>query len=216
MLKKVILAALLVSSAVFAQLPFHIGGRAAVNYGTAYGSDADNANAAAGFNVGVAAKITALPLITIIPGMEIDLRRINVKENYTDDYSNFSDDNMLSIWYLDIPVVARYNIIPLIYVDAGLAFGFNVSSNMHVEEVESNERHGVVDIVKEDVDYSKLTKSLDVGFIVGAGVSVLPSMLDVDFRLVVGLNSFMDQSDEGLDITIKHVRMQLGVTYWFL
>jgi len=216
MLKKLILAALLASSAVFAQLPFHIGGRAAVNYGTAYGADSDVAHWATGFNAGVAAKITALPLLTIVSGVEIDLRRINVKENYTDDYSYFSNDNMLSIWYLDIPVVARYNIIPLIYVDAGLAFGFNLSSNMHVDEIETHETRGVLAIERTDVDYSEYLKRLDVGLILGAGVSVLPGMLDVDARIVVGLNSFIDHNEEGLEKTVKHVRMQLGVTYWFL
>ena len=55
---------------------------------------------------------------------------------------------------------------------------------------------------------------MDVGLIVGAGVSLLDK-LDVDFRLVLGLNSFMDENDEGFKVSMKHMRMQTGIIYWF-
>ena len=48
----------------------------------------------------------------------------------------------------------------------------------------------------------------------GAGVSLLDK-LDVDFRLVLGLNSYMDENEDGFKVSMKHMRMQTGIIYWF-
>ena len=53
---------------------------------------------------------------------------------------------------------------------------------------------------------------MDIGLIVGAGVSLLDKV-DVDFRLVLGLNSYTDKDEVG--VSMKHMRMQAGIIYWF-
>jgi len=64
MFKKIILAALIVTSAAFADF-FSVGARAAANFGTSWGDDADDATWGVGFNAGVALKIDILPVIRL-------------------------------------------------------------------------------------------------------------------------------------------------------
>ena len=214
MFKKIILAALIVTSAAFADF-FSVGARAAANFGTAWGDDAKDATWGAGFNAGVALKIDILPVITIIPGLEVDYRRIGEEENYSDgSFYKISSDETYGLWYLDVPVLARVKLIPLVYFNAGVQFSFNLSATLDYDETETSIKTGESKKTSDDMSYSKFINTMDVGLIVGAGVSLLDK-LDVDFRLVLGLNSFMDENDEGFKVSMKHMRMQAGVIYWF-
>ena len=211
MFKKIILAALIVTSAAFADF-FNVGARAAANFGTAWGDDAKDAKWGVGFNAGVALKIDILPVITIIPGLEVDYRRVGEEENYSDGtLYEYVTDETLGMWYLDIPVLARVKLIPMVYLEGGVAFSFNLSATMDYDETETKP-NGETEKESGDMSYSKFVNTMDIGLIVGAGVSLLDK-LDVDFRLVLGLNSYTDKDEVG--VSMKHLRMQAGVIYWF-
>ena len=212
MFKKIILAALIVTSAAFADF-FSVGARAAANFGTAWGSDADDAKWGVGFNAGVALKIDILPVITIIPGLEVDYRRIGEEKDFSDNLSEISWDNTYGLWYLDVPVLARVNLIPMVYLNAGVQFSFNLSANLDYE-TETSIANGETEKESGDESFSKYINTMDVGLIVGAGVSFMDK-LDVDFRLVLGLNSYTDKDEEGVKLNMKHMRMQAGIIYWF-
>ncbi|MBR2090624.1 MAG: PorT family protein [Fibrobacter sp.] len=214
MFKKIILAALIVTSAAFADF-FNVGARAAANFGTAWGNDADYAKWGVGFNAGVALKIDILPVITIIPGLEVDYRRIGEEENRSDGSSyEYVTDGTYGMWYLDVPVLARVNLIPMVYLNAGVQFSFNLSANFNFDETETYIKTGESEKRSDDISVSKLVNTMDIGLIVGAGVSLMDK-LDIDFRLVLGLNSYRDENDEGYSMSVKHMRMQAGIIYWF-
>ena len=213
MFKKIILAALIVTSAAFADF-FSVGARAAANFGTAWGDDADDATWGVGFNAGVALKIDILPVITIIPGLEVDYRRMGGEQDYSTGVSDVSKDQTLGMWYLDIPVLARVKLIPMVFLEGGVAFSFNLSATMDYDETETSIATGETEKESGDMSYSKFVNTMDIGLIVGAGISLMDK-LDVDFRLVLGLNSYMDETDEGYSLSMKHMRMQAGVIYWF-
>jgi len=210
MFKKIILAALIVTSAAFADF-FSVGARAAANFGTSWGDDADDATWGVGFNAGVALKIDILPVITIIPGLDVDYRRVGGEENSSSEDYKVSSEETLSMWYLDVPVLARVKLIPLVYLDAGVQFSFNLSANRDYE-TETSIANGVTEKESGDESFSKYINTMDIGLVVGAGVSLLDK-LDVDFRLVLGLNSYTDKDEIG--VSMKHMRMQAGVIYWF-
>ncbi len=214
MLKKIILFALVVTSAVCAQI--YVGARVAANWGSSWGEDAKEATWEPGFNAGVAAKVDILPLITIVSGLDVDYRRMGAEEDFSEGYNNFHRNQIQRLWYLDVPVLARFNIIPLVYVDAGFVFGLNLSSDLYYEETGTSMKTGHSEKVSDDLDYSRITNTLVWGVSVGAGFSVLPSVMDVDFRIIMGLNSYMKEDDEGYDTTVRHLHMQLGVAFWFL
>ncbi|MBP5440210.1 MAG: PorT family protein [Fibrobacter sp.] len=79
MLKKLILAALVVTSAVFAQNNFKFGAHAAGSFGTAWGDNTDllEIGWGAGFNVGAEAKYVVNPMFSVVAGLGIDYRRIS-------------------------------------------------------------------------------------------------------------------------------------------
>ena len=132
MLKKLILAALVVTSAVFAQNNIKVGARAAGTFGTAWGDNTDllEIGWGAGFNVGADAKIVVNPMLSVVAGLGIDYRRISwdvgemMKKTvgaFVDDdygYSGYSSSqyqkamNLMysmkatfSFLYIDIPVL---------------------------------------------------------------------------------------------------------------
>ena len=191
MLKKIILAALIVTSAAFAQVQIKVGGRAAFNYGTIWGNNTDIAKWGPGFSAGVSAKKDMTPLVTLVSGLEVDLRKISVDPVLYEEQS-------FSFWYIDLPLMARFNVTPQFFADAGLNFGFNFIASEKVKTALGTENN--------DIDAP--TVALDL--IAGAGFAVIPN-LDVNLRILFGFTNMSE--DEDFDS--KNLRFQLGVTYWF-
>lgn len=204
MFKKVILAALVVTSAVFAQFNVNVGGRAAANFGTYVGDDAKDSKWGVGFNAGVAAKLDVLPIMSVVAGVEADLRRISEKQTEEVYGEEYSVEYSMNMWYLDIPVVARFNLAPMFHADAGVVLGFKLAANQTVEVTAGGRSESRSESIDEGL------KSFDAAVTAGIGASVIPGMLDVDFRFVYSLTSVVDGGDA------KHMRMQLGATYWFM
>ena len=74
MLKKILLAALIVTSAAFAQV--QVGGRIAFNYGGIWGDpESDEVDWGAGFIVGPEVKYSFNPMVSLISGLQLDYRR---------------------------------------------------------------------------------------------------------------------------------------------
>lgn len=192
MLKKIIVAALIVTSAAFAQIS--IGGRAAVNYGTVWGDHTDEVKGGFGFNAGAAAKIDILPLITFVPGVEVELRRVSADAVFYDEFS-------YAFWYLDFPLLARFNIIPMFFAEAGLNLGFNLVASQTTKISGESKTEDIENV-----------KTVDFGFVIGGGVTVIPN-LDINLRAVIG---FADMVDDFGDVGTKNLRFQAGVTYWFM
>ena len=216
MLKKLILAALVVTSAVFAQNNIKVGARAAGTFGTAWGDNTDllEIGWGAGFNVGADAKIVVNPMLSVVAGLGIDYRRISwdvgemMKKTvgaFVDDdygYSGYSSSqyqkamNLMysmkatfSFLYIDIPVVARISPAPNFFIDAGAYLGINVSASA-TAEVES-----VGYEYTEDLD-SDMKKTMDFGLIAGLGYSVTDK-IDIYFRAVFGLTNMIDMDKAG-------------------
>ena len=216
MLKKLILAALVVTSAVFAQNNIKVGARAAGTFGTAWGDNTDllEIGWGAGFNVGADAKIVVNPMLSVVAGLGIDYRRISwdvgemMKKTvgaFVDDdygYSGYSSSqyqkamNMMysmkvtfSFLYIDIPVVARISPAPNFFIDAGAYLGINVSASA-TAEVESLGLENT-----EDLD-GDMKKTMDFGLIAGLGYSVTDK-IDIYFRAVFGLTNMIDMDKAG-------------------
>lgn len=197
MFKKILLAAMLVVSASFAQINFGI--HAGVNMNTLWGDDAENASSGFGFTAGAAAKVT-LPLlpITLAPEVLIDMRNITNENKGADDVTQTE-------WALDIPVMVRLSLLPILYVEAGPTFAFNLS--VSAEDEHDHE-------VEFDDDYFN---TFEFGVAFGVGTDILP-FIDVDFRVNLGLtNVVADQKVLGKEIEVNASNLQfvLGATYWF-
>ena len=195
MFKKIILAAAVAVSAVFAQSPVNVGGHAALDFGSAWG-DKSEVDMGVGFNAGVQLKVGINDMLSFVPGLEIDLRRMTSEETV---YGTKVDET-LSLWYLDVPLALRINANPQLFIDVGAYLGVNLSANMTMEA----EGQSI------DQDVGDSMESIDIGLIAGVGYNVMPN-LDVNFRLALGLTEMVKEAKGS-----KNMRFQLGATYWFM
>ena len=215
-MKKIILlaaAVLMAASTSFAQ--FALGGRGAINFGTVYGDDTSDIPWGFGFNAGLATKIAINDMFAIAPEATIDLRR--------------ASDAIISwsTWAIDIPVLARINVMPQLFLEVGPQISILLSSE---------EESDLFGISKETINFGDAEMLNTIEFSVAAGVGyAVAENLDVNFRMVLGLTSMLDDGEdvkvetEGLAAlqepedsmsmetgSVKTLQFQVGVTYWFM
>lgn len=199
MFKKIILAAALAATASFAQLSFgvHAGG----DLNNVWGDDSDNSEAGIGFNFGGAVKFS-LPLLplTVEANVLADMR------NYEMDYS--ITDYSVTQWNIDIPVLARFSFLPILFVEAGPMFSFNISQ--YAEDSAGDEIKAFEDVLP--------TNSFEFDLVFGIGTGIIP-FIDVDFRVNMGLTNIYQDVTVPLvgtsEVKISNLQFVLGATYWF-
>ncbi len=199
MFKKIILAAALAATASFAQLSFgvHAGG----DINNVWGDDSDNSEAGIGFNFGGAVKFS-LPLLplTVEANVLADMR------NYEMDYS--ITDYSVTQWNIDIPVLARFSFLPILFVEAGPMFSFNISQ--YAEDSAGDEIKAFEDLLP--------TNSFEFDLVFGIGTGIIP-FIDVDFRVNMGLTNIYQDVTVPLvgtsEVKISNLQFVLGATYWF-
>lgn len=197
-----ILAAVLMATGLsFAQI--NVGGRAALNFGTLYGDDADDAPWGLGFAAGVSAKIGLASNMSIVPDVDINLRR------------NADDEATWSVWALEIPVMFRFNATPELFLEAGPMISFLLSGELSYEDDN-------VEAAAEEFgtpDYGDYLNTFEFGLAFGAGYAVMPN-LDINARFNLGLTSEIEEIDMGMfgkmEIIQKNMQIQVGATYWFM
>jgi len=200
MFKKIILAAALAATASFAQLSFgvHAGG----DINNVWGDATENSESGIGFNFGGAVKFS-LPLLplTVEANVLADMR------NYEIEYA--LADYSVTQWNIDIPVLARFSPLPIIFIEAGPQFSFNLSQ--YAEDSAGDEIKLFDDVMPMN--------SFELDLVFGAGTGIIP-FVDVDFRVVLGLTDVYEEHDgltKGSTVAIDMSNLQfvLGATYWF-
>lgn len=96
--------------------------------------------------------------------------------------------------YLSVPVMLKYNPVPIFNIHAGPQFGFLLSAK------------------QEDEDVKEFMKGLDLGLGVGAGVD-LPMGLGITVRYVMGLSNISDEADDLEGVSVKNTAFQVSVSY---
>ena len=192
MFKKILLAAVLAATASFAQINF--GVHAGVDMNTLWGDDAEDFGTSVGFNAGVGMKIS-LPLlpITLAPEVLIDMRNFSIERS--------GEDLGVTTWALDIPVLVRFSLLPILYLEGGPQFAFNLSTD--------SEKVGGTTIA-DWMDFN--TFEFDLVF--GVGTGIVP-LVDIDFRVVLGMTNFLADPEIGDPLDVSNMQFVLGATYWF-
>ena len=195
MLNKIILAAVVAATASFAQINF--GVHAGLDMNTFWGDDTEDASSGIGFQAGAAAKIS-LPLlpITVAPEVLIDMRNFDV-----------TDKVVMTEWALDIPVLVRFSLLPILYIEAGPEIAFNLSTT-----AEDDDGHEITEKQLEAIfpDFN----SFEFDIVFGVGTGIVP-FVDIDFRVILGMTSFFDDPEIGDPLDISNMQFALGATYWF-
>ena len=178
-------------------MAIHAGG----DLNNVWGDDSDNSEAGIGFNFGGAVKFS-LPLLplTVEANVLADMR------NYQFEYS--LSDYSVTQWNIDIPVIARFSLLPILFVEAGPQFSFNLSQ--YAEDSAGDEVKLFDDLLP--------TNSFEFDLVFGVGTGIIP-FVDVDFRFVLGLSNIYQDVSVPLvgteEVKVSNMQFVLGATYWF-
>jgi len=175
-----------------------MGGHAAVNFSTLWGDGASEKEIpwSLGLTAGAAAKVAVNEKINIVPELDVDWRRQK------------NDEYTWNTWAIELPVLARYNVMSQMYFEAGPRFALLLSSELEQD----------LDNYVETTNFSKIDalNLFEFGIDVGIGYSVTP-VFDMSIRYGVGLTSIIDgKKFEAEDQAFKNMQIQVGGTYWFM
>lgn len=200
-MKKLILGIATVALAASASFAgdISVGARAAANFGTVWGDNAEDAPWGFGFNAGVDGKIGINDMISVVPEVGVALHRAS------------DDDQTWSSWAIEVPVMARVNVTPQFFLEVGPSFNFVLTGEMETD------MGGITETIDYGSDEIDGLNVFEFAIDAGLGFSVMPN-LDVNFRFAMGLTSIIDM-DMGYGMKVddfKNMGFQLGVTYWFM
>lgn len=195
-ISRVIAGALFATGLASAQV--QMGGRAAVNFSTLWGDGASEKEIpwSLGLTAGAAAKVAVNEKVNIVPELDVDWRHQK------------NDEYTWNTWAIELPVLARYNVMPQMYFEAGPRFALLLSSELEQD----------LDNYVETTNFSKIDalNLFEFGIDVGIGYSVTP-VFDMSIRYGVGLTSIIDgKKFEAEDQAFKNMQIQVGGTYWFM
>ena len=171
-----------------AQSDIRFGAKAGLNISTLGGDSALSLDPKLGFHLGGLLEIPFTDDIIIQPEALISLQGSG---GFLQDDFNF--------WYLNVPVMAKYNIWDELYIEAGPQISLLLSDN-----VEGNLVGGFAD----DEDFLNDTNAIDIGFGVGAGYR-----LDEDFYFQLRFNVGLINSIE--DFSSKNRTVQISAVYFY-
>ena len=195
-ISRIFAGALLATGLASAQV--QMGGHAAVNFSTLWGDGAAEKEIpwSLGLTAGAAAKVAVNEKVSVVPELDIDWRRQK------------NDEYTWNTWAIELPVLARYNVMPQMYFEAGPRLALLLSSELQQD---------LDNLIVETTNFGKndALNRFEVGIDVGVGYSVTPN-LDIDIRYGVGLTSIIDgKKFEAEDQSFKNMQIQVGAIYWF-
>ena len=195
-ISRIITGALFATGLASAQV--QMGGHAAVNFSTLWcdGASEKEIPWSLGLTAGAAAKIAVNEKVSVVPELDVDWRRQK------------DDEFTWNTWALELPGLARYNVLPQLYFEAGPRLALLLSSEME---------HDLGSVI-ETTNFGKkdALNVFEFGLDVGIGFSVTPN-LDLGIRYGVGLTSIIDgKKFESDDQAFKNMQIQVGAIYWFM
>ncbi len=102
--------------------------------------------------------------------------------------------------YIEIPVMGKFTVAPMVKVYGGLSTGFLVSAKMAID----------VDGEEDDVDMKDAFNSVELGAIAGFQVQI--SKIIIDARYNHGLTNIMKEND-GDAIQLRTLYATVGITF---
>lgn len=187
-MKKVFLSFFLAASFVGANAQVQFGVKAGANVANLIGSDADGSKAKFGFNAGAFAEIPVAEKFSVKPELVYSLQGAKGEEEGVDGKLNLS--------YINIPVLAKYNIAEGFFAETGPQLGILASAKAKVGD--------------HSVDVKEGYKSIDFGWAFGLGYE-LAEGFGFNARYNLGLSKLGEDSDA----KVKNGVIQFGVFYKF-
>ena len=169
-----------------------------------------------GFKAGFGGLFIASPYFGVRSNMELSFRQGSGETNLSvivsrNDSESPNKKSDLKVEYsitqlnIDVPILARASIPNAVYFEVGPMPSFNLYSKSKAE---------ITDIYgTQTYEKSGDLSAIEFDLVSGVGFTrcIGKSILDIDFRLVIGITRISDAKDSP-----KTWQGQLNMTYWFL
>jgi hypothetical protein len=183
-MKKMVLGALAV-------LTFSMAGAQTARFGVKGGlnvstlaGDVDDANPKIGAHIGGLVEIRITNKFAVQPELLLSLQ--GAKSTYSEfssDYS-YTSENKINLTYLNVPVMAKFYVIPSLSLEAGPQLGILVSAKNKFSETEND--NGFVTTFSSTDDVKGGLKSIDASFNFGASYYFTKNIF-VEARFCIGI-----------------------------
>lgn len=218
-LSKLVLFLLCITSAAFSADNISIGGRASGNFHTFWGSDVREDIYGFGFNLGGTILYEINPMIQINPELSFAFRTHFFSNSIDLGLASSSADYTITFLNIDIPILARLQVIKPVFFEIGPLVSLNLSASYSYEHKSSSTL-----TLSNDGDLEE-ANLLEFGLVFGVGKKLdVGNGLDVNFRFILGLTNNYDDSLDRIFGTSefnttrenKTMMFQIGASYWFL
>lgn len=209
-MKKLLFVILLFCGYAHAQT-VEFGAKAGANFASISGDDTADFEGKIDYHFGLIAEVTFGGKFAFLP--EVIYSFQGAKSEMSESYFGFrgsysySNKEELKLDYINIPLLAKYNIIPGLSVQAGPQIGFLVKSEVEYEMTVNGQTES------ETVDVKDSMKGIDFALAAGLGYK-LDTGLFFNARYNVGLSNIVD-NEEGVDSSGHNNVLQLSVGYMF-
>lgn len=165
------------STSALAQQEVKFGPKAGVNFASINGEIKDEGEITkfdkgqTGFHVGAFAEIKFNDKFAIQPELLYSVQGGKMEDSGSETVMGvtyaYEAEQKWNLHYINVPIMAKYYVIPSVAIEAGPYVGFNIKSEAKYEE--SATVAGVTQSENETYDFKKGTNSIDFGL--GAGAS---------------------------------------------
>lgn len=161
------------STSALAQQEVKFGPKAGVNFASINGKVTEEGETfefnkgQTGFHVGAFAEIKFNDKFAIQPELLYSVQGAKIEESASLAGMSYDLETKWNLHYINVPIMAKYYVIPSVAIEAGPYVGFNIKSEMKSEGTYTVA--GVTENENDSYDFKKGTNSVDFGL--GAGAS---------------------------------------------
>lgn len=176
------------------------GAKAGVNFASVSEDDDLDTKGKIGFHVGAVVQINISEKFSLQPEVMYSQQGYKFDYEYVDsDFSIVDATGVGHLDYINIPIMAGYQVIDGLTVQAGPQFGINLTAKETYDE-------------GDDFDFKDETQTLDIALGFGAQYK-LPMGLFFQARFTLGMNKII--KDDDFDLDIKNRVAGLSIGYFF-
>jgi opacity protein-like surface antigen len=214
-MKKILLSAILLATGFANAQEIKFGAKLGLNISN-FSGDLTDAKSLIGAQLGGFAEIKITDKFAVQPELLFSMQGSKTSYSETDVNYSYSENSKNKLNYLNIPVLAKFNVSEKFALLAGPQFGLLMSAKQDFDITETIS--GVTDNYSESVDAKNFYKSVAMSFNLGAAYSFTDNIF-VDVRYNLGLSNiskdFTDEFGDSYSADIKNNVIQFSVGYKF-
>lgn len=182
---------LFVTHGINAQEYFEFGFKGGVNLSNITGDQTDNLDPRTTMNIGVFSIYKVTDKIGVQAEILYSEQGTEAELTYFDGVSEIEEDYVLKTQYINLPVMASYNIIENLWVEAGPQIGYLVKAEEDTETT-TEDNLGSVESITETQDVTDNFESIDLALNVGLRYKLSRNFL-VQARYSKGISDITEE-----------------------